>query len=83
MMITVDLSKRRIGEEVCAIQDAARKLPAGRKSALDFLKRIGADGWPDSPTRGNGSERSVPLRFDAELRGEHRARSLSRRDIRQ
>ena len=58
MMITVELSKRRIGEEVRAVQEAARKLRAGRKSALDFLKRIGADGWPDSPTRRNGSESS-------------------------
>jgi len=58
MMITVELSKKRIGEEVRAIQDAARKLQAGRKSAIDFLKRIGADGWPHSPTKLNGSERS-------------------------
>jgi hypothetical protein len=56
MMITVELSKKRIDEEVRALQDATRKLPASRRKALSFLKRIGADGWPDSPTRHNGTE---------------------------
>lgn len=54
MLMTVELSEKRIGEEVRAIQQAARKLRAGRKHALAFLKRIGADGWPDSPTKING-----------------------------
>ena len=57
MMITVELSKKRIGKEDRAIQDAARKLQAGRKSAIDFLKQIGADGGPRSPTKRNGSDR--------------------------
>ena len=55
-MNTFELSKERIGEGVRAIQDATRKLDAGRKGALDFLKRIGADGWPHSPTKRNGVE---------------------------
>jgi hypothetical protein len=55
-MNAIELSKERIGEEVRAIQDAARKLNGGRKGALEFLKRIGADGWPHSPTKRNGSE---------------------------
>jgi len=54
-MTTVELSKERIGKEVRAIQDAARKLDTGRKGALDFLKRIGADGWPHSPTKRNSA----------------------------
>jgi hypothetical protein len=55
-MNTIELSKERIGEEVRAIRDATRKLDAGRQGALDFLKRIGADGWPHSPTKRNGVE---------------------------
>jgi hypothetical protein len=55
-MNTIELSKERIGEEVRAIQDATRKLDAGRKGALAFLKRIGADGWPHSPTKRNSAE---------------------------
>jgi hypothetical protein len=55
-MSTVEISKERIGEEVRVIQEAARKLEAGRKSALGFLRRIGADGWPHSPTKRNGAE---------------------------
>jgi len=43
-MTTVELSKERIGEEVRAIRDAARKLDAGRKGALDFLKRTPSSG---------------------------------------
>jgi hypothetical protein len=58
MMRTVELSEKRIGEEVRAIQDAARKLPAHRQAALGFLRRIGADGWSNSPTKGNGSAES-------------------------
>ena len=56
MLTTIELSEKRIGKEVHAIQQAARKLRAGRKGALAFLKRIGADGWPNSPTRSNGSK---------------------------
>jgi len=56
MVTTVELSEKRIGEEVYAIQQAARRLRAGRKDALAFLKRIGADGWPNSPTRFNESK---------------------------
>lgn len=58
MMNTVELSEQRIGEEVRAIQEAARKLGTGRGKAIGFLKRIGADGWPHSPTRRNGVARS-------------------------
>lgn len=56
MVVTVELSEKRIGAEVRAIQQATRKLRAGRKNALAFLKRIGADGWPNSPTKINGSK---------------------------
>jgi len=56
MLTTFEPSEKRIGEELLAIQEAARKLRAGRKGALAFLKRIGADGWPNSPTRVNGSK---------------------------
>ena len=55
MMTTVELSEKRIGDEVRAIEAATRKRPASRNAALAFLKRIGADGWPNSPTKRNGS----------------------------
>jgi hypothetical protein len=58
MMNTVELSEQRIGEEVRAIESAIRKRPASREAALAFLKRIGADGWPHSPTRRNGVDRA-------------------------
>jgi len=54
-MTTVELSAKRIDEEVRAIEAATRKRPASRQAALAFLKRIGADGWPNSPTKRNGS----------------------------
>ena len=53
-MTTVELSAKRIDEEVRAIEAATRKRPASRHAALAFLKRIGADGWPNSPTKRNG-----------------------------
>ena len=56
MVITVELSQKRIGDEVRAIRQAARKLQANRRNALSFLKRIGADGWPNSPTKVNGTK---------------------------
>ena len=58
MMHTVELSEERIDQEVRAIQEAARKVGSSRRKAIDFLKRIGADGWPHSPTRHNGVARS-------------------------
>jgi hypothetical protein len=57
-MSTIELSKERIAKEIGAVEDAARKLDPGRKDALGFLQRIGADGWPNSPTKRNGAESS-------------------------
>jgi hypothetical protein len=56
MVITVELSEKRIGDEVRAIRQAARKLRPDRRNALAFLKQIGADGWPNSPTKVNGTK---------------------------
>lgn len=55
MMNAVELSRDQIREEVRAIREAAGKIPATREAAISFLKRIGADGWPNSPTKANGS----------------------------
>lgn len=51
----VELSDERIGSEVRAIEAATRKRPANRRAALGFLRRVGADGWPNSPTKRNGA----------------------------
>jgi hypothetical protein len=51
-LTTVEPSAKRINDEVRAIEAVSRKRPASRQAALGFLKRIGADGWPNSPTKG-------------------------------
>jgi len=54
-MNTIELSREQIREEVRAIREAAGRIPPTRKAASNFLKRIGAKGWPSTPSKGNGS----------------------------
>jgi hypothetical protein len=55
MMNAVELSREQIREEVRAIREAAGKIPRTREAARNFLKRIGAAGWPSAPGKTNGS----------------------------